>query len=53
MKNSSELPEDITIEQAKAIDYAEKYGLGLEVEYAMFERGLSPEEALSEWDLSF
>lgn len=45
------LPEDIIPEQAEAIDLAEKYGLGAEVEYAMFECGMSPNEALVEWDL--
>lgn len=45
------LPEDITPEQAEAIDLAEEYGLGAEVEYAMFECGMSPNEALAEWDL--
>lgn len=44
-------PVDVTKEQAEAIDLAEKYGLGAEVEYAMFELGMSPEEALREWDL--
>lgn len=42
---------DITPEQSLAIDKAEKYGLGAEVEYAIFEEGMSPEEALREWDI--
>lgn len=44
-------PVDVTKEQAEAIYLAEKYGLGAEVKYAMFELGMSPEEALAEWDL--
>lgn len=44
-------PVDVTKEQAEAIDLAEEYGLGAEVEYAMFECGMSPNEALAEWDL--
>lgn len=45
------LPEDITPEQAEAIDLAEEYGLGAEIEYCIFELGMSPREALEEWDL--
>lgn len=45
------IPSDVTSEQAAAIDLAEEYGLGAEVEYAMFVQGMSPEEALDEWDL--
>lgn len=41
-------PADITPEQAKAIDIAEEYGLRVEVERAMLEEGMSPEEALRE-----
>lgn len=44
-------PVDVTKEQAEAINLAKKYGLEAEVEYAMFELGMSPEEALAEWDL--
>lgn len=44
-------PVDVTLEQAAAIDLAEDYGLGAEVEYAMFELGMSPDEALREWGL--
>lgn len=42
------LPSDITPEQAKAIDIAEEEGLGAEIEYCIFELGMSPEEALKE-----
>ena len=45
-------PVDVTKEQAEAIDLAEKYGLGAEVEYAMFECGMSPNEALAEQGLT-
>lgn len=45
------LPKDVTPEQASAIDLAEQYGLGYEVEYAMFELNMTPNEALKEWDL--
>lgn len=45
------IPVNITKEQAEAINLAKKYGLEDEVECAMFELGMSPEEALAEWDL--
>lgn len=45
------IPSDVTPEQAAAINLAEEYGLGAEVEYAIFVQGMSPEEALDEWDL--
>lgn len=44
-------PPDVTPEQEMAIDWAEQYRLGAEVEYAIFEEGMSPMEALEEWDL--
>lgn len=44
-------PPDVTPEQEIAIDWAEQHGLGAEVEYAIFECGMSPNEALAEWDL--
>lgn len=34
-----------------AIDLAEMFNLGYEVEHCIFELGMSPEEALREWDL--
>lgn len=47
----TQCPADVTPEQAKAIDIAEEEGLGAEIEYCIFELGMSPEEALKEWDL--
>lgn len=44
-------PPDVTPEQAEAIDLAEEYGLGAEIEYCIFELGMSSREALEEWDL--
>lgn len=46
-----QLPNDVTPEQASAIDLAEQYGLGAEIEYCMFELNMTPNEALKEWDL--
>lgn len=44
-------PEEFTKDQRKAIDIAVKNGLEYEVCKAMFNQGMSPEEALREWDL--
>lgn len=43
-------PEVIGEDQREAIDIASKYDLDHEVAYAMFNLGMSPKEALQEWD---
>lgn len=47
----NQCPSDVTPEQAKAIDIAEAAGLGIDVEHCIFDLGMSPEEALRDWDL--
>ena len=42
---------EMTPEQIQAIDTAEQYKLGAEVEYCIFKLGMSPEKAPKEWDL--
>lgn len=44
-------PEVIGEDQREAINIASKYDLDHEVAYAMFNLGMSPKEALQEWDI--
>lgn len=52
-KNSSlEIPKSLTaMSRLEALSLADKYGLRIEVEYAIDVLGMDPEDALSEWDI--
>lgn len=45
------IPENLTSEQIKALTLAKEYGLENEVIYDMFNLGLSPVDALYDWDI--